>query len=33
MASINEKMNLGELLTDHPELKSVFRKYGIPVVG
>lgn len=33
MANIDEKMNLGELLMNHPELKSVFLKYGIPVSG
>lgn len=33
MASITERMNLGELLKEHPELKSVFLKYGIPVAG
>lgn len=33
MVRINEKMNLGELLAEHPELRSVFSKYGIPVYG
>jgi hypothetical protein len=33
MANINERVNLGELLKEHPELKSIFLKYGIPVAG
>jgi len=33
MVTSMEKMNLGELFTNHPELKSVFLKYGIPVAG
>lgn len=33
MVQINERMNLGELLAQYPELRSVFSKYGIPVYG
>lgn len=33
MVQINERMNLGELLAQCPELRSVFSKYGIPVYG
>jgi hypothetical protein len=33
MVHLNGKMKFGELLTLYPQLKPIFRKYGIPVSG
>lgn len=33
MVNIHERMNLGELLKEHPELKSILVRHGIPAAG